>query len=147
MNESLIKTLNECGVKKSQIEKDLGMPLNSLSGMLTGKKPIPLKWQLKLTEYVAKNNIQKVNITGIQATTKTYPNFEMKPLEEMGSEMNGIALPDTTGTTSTRRWSRPTAASSPAANGSAPALASARRFRPARLPFPDMSVLLRQVPA
>ena len=52
MSEQLVKSLNECGVKKSQIEKDLGMPLNSLSGML--KKGIAVKWVQPLTDYVAK---------------------------------------------------------------------------------------------
>lgn len=43
MHESLIKTLKECGVKKTQIETDLGMPKNSLSSMLSGIKEIPDK--------------------------------------------------------------------------------------------------------
>ena len=53
-NETLIKSLNELGIKKSKIESDLGMPVNSLSGMLSGSKEIPVKWVQPLTEYAAK---------------------------------------------------------------------------------------------
>ena len=55
MSQELIDSVISLGKKKKDIEKELGMPQNCLSGMLTGKKPIPLKWRLKLTEYVAKN--------------------------------------------------------------------------------------------
>lgn len=54
MHESLIKTLKECGVKKTQIETDLGMPKNSLSSMLSGIKEIPDKWVQPLLAYSAK---------------------------------------------------------------------------------------------
>ncbi len=54
MHEELIKKLNDCGVKKTQIEKDLGMPVNSLSGMLSGSREIPAKWLQALTDYAAK---------------------------------------------------------------------------------------------
>lgn len=54
MHEVLIKSLNELGLKKSKIESDLGMPLNSLSGMLSGSKEIPEKWIQPLTDYVEK---------------------------------------------------------------------------------------------
>lgn len=54
MHEELIKSLNESGLKKSKIEFDLGMPLNSLSGMLSGSKEIPVKWIQPLTDYMEK---------------------------------------------------------------------------------------------
>ena len=53
--ETLLKEkLTSCGVKKSKIESDLGMPQNSLSGMLSGAKETPKKWFNALTEYVLK---------------------------------------------------------------------------------------------
>lgn len=42
--EELIKGINDCGIKKKDIEERLGMPKNSLSGMLSGSKPISEKW-------------------------------------------------------------------------------------------------------
>lgn len=54
MNESLIEKLKNCGLKKSQIETELGMPLNSLSGMLSGSKEIPAKWLQPLTDFAEK---------------------------------------------------------------------------------------------
>ena len=53
-NQKLVELINECGVKKSQIEAELGMPKNSLSGMLSGSRPIPIKWVDALTDYVTK---------------------------------------------------------------------------------------------
>lgn len=52
MENSLKEKLTSCGVKKSKIESDLGMPKNSLSGMLSGAKETPKKWFNALTEYV-----------------------------------------------------------------------------------------------
>jgi len=48
----LATRINACGVKKSQIELDIKMPKNSLSGMLAGKKPMPEKWVKKLENYL-----------------------------------------------------------------------------------------------
>lgn len=51
--DTLLKgKLISCGIKKSKIESDLGMPLNSLSGMLSGIKPTPKKWEYALIEYL-----------------------------------------------------------------------------------------------
>jgi hypothetical protein len=53
-NQELIEAIKNCGVKKSQIEADLGMPKNSLSAMLSGVKPMPSKWVDALTGYANK---------------------------------------------------------------------------------------------
>jgi len=52
MKEEIFKKLNLHKIKKSKVEKDLGMPQNSLSGMLKGSKEIPSKWVQSLTEYI-----------------------------------------------------------------------------------------------
>ena len=54
MKEEILKKLNLHEVKKSKVETDLGMPKNSLSAMLSGKKEIPSKWVQPLTEYIEK---------------------------------------------------------------------------------------------
>jgi hypothetical protein len=54
MKEEILKKLNLHEIKKSKVEKDLGMPQNSLSGMLKGSKEIPSKWLKPLTEYIEK---------------------------------------------------------------------------------------------
>ena len=54
MKEEILKKLNLHEIKKSKVEKDLGMPQNSLSGMLKGSKEIPSKWVKSLTEYIEK---------------------------------------------------------------------------------------------
>lgn len=54
MKEEILKKLNLHEIKKSKVEKDLGMPQNSLSAMLSGKKEIPSKWVQPLTEYIEK---------------------------------------------------------------------------------------------
>lgn len=52
MNNELVEKLKNCGTKKSEIEKQLGMPKNSLSGMLSGAKPIPKRWEEKLQDFL-----------------------------------------------------------------------------------------------
>ncbi len=52
--ELIIGLLNlvNSGKKKSDIEKDLKMPTNSLSSILTGKKPFPPKWIQPVEKYL-----------------------------------------------------------------------------------------------
>jgi recombination protein RecA len=76
MNEKLIEALKTCGVKKAQIEKDLGMSINSLSGMLSGSKEIPGKWIQPLTDYVA-----KLNQPEAQTETEVVPPSDLPKLE------------------------------------------------------------------
>lgn len=83
MSEQLVKSLNECGVKKYQIEKDLGMPLNSLSGML--KKGIAAKWLQPLTDYVAKLK----SVVAASDTTEEVAKTESKPIPKK-TEVNVI---------------------------------------------------------
>ncbi len=51
-NKDLIEGILGLKIKKKVIEDALNMPENSLSGMLSGSRDIPLKWQLKLQEYL-----------------------------------------------------------------------------------------------
>lgn len=46
-----LNLLNAEGVKKSQIEKDLGMPKNNLSGFIHGKRELSEKWFDKIMGY------------------------------------------------------------------------------------------------
>lgn len=54
MKEEILKKLNLHEIKKSKVENDLGMPKNSLSAMLSGKKEIPSKWVRSLAQYIEK---------------------------------------------------------------------------------------------
>lgn len=54
MSKELINRIVESGIKKSVIESEIGMPKNSLSGMLSGSKPMPQKWVDAITEYLDK---------------------------------------------------------------------------------------------
>lgn len=56
MKDDLIKGLAGLGLKNSQIEKDLQLPLNSLSAVLNGKKPMPDKWCAKVRAYLLEKN-------------------------------------------------------------------------------------------
>ena len=60
MHTELIKKLSGLNLSKSKIETDLGMPKNSLSGMLLGSKGIPNKWVMPLTDY-ADNILEPIN--------------------------------------------------------------------------------------
>lgn len=82
--KEVIKTLNECGIKKSKIEADLGMPVNSLSGMLSGSRDIPTKWVQPLTDYASK-------LGNIKYGQEKQPD-DMLPLEQAYKpEVNRIA--------------------------------------------------------
>jgi hypothetical protein len=56
MKDDLIKGLAGLGLKNAQIEKDLQLPLNSLSAVLNGKKRMPDKWCAKVREYLLLKN-------------------------------------------------------------------------------------------
>jgi hypothetical protein len=80
-NQELVKLINECGVKKSQIEAELNMPKNSLSGMLSGSRPIPSKWVEALTGYVNGSTMPK-EVPEQKETvelTESYPISKEKP--------------------------------------------------------------------
>lgn len=53
--ESLEKLVAE-GIKKATIEKELGMPINTLSGIMNQKRAFPAKWKYKLKRYIAFKN-------------------------------------------------------------------------------------------
>lgn len=56
MKDELIKQLISLGLKNSQIEKELELPLNSLSAVLNKKKPMPDRWVVKVQEYLKTKN-------------------------------------------------------------------------------------------
>ncbi len=71
--------------KKDKPKGKQGRPKGSPNkNKVVGTVPLP-------DDYV---EFTEVKIAGVEGKTLTYPAFEMKPLEEMGSEMNAIALPE-----------------------------------------------------
>lgn len=52
MEANKLSKLKESGLSIRQIESKLSMPKNSLSGMMSGSKKIPLKWDILLSEFV-----------------------------------------------------------------------------------------------
>lgn len=56
MKDELIKQLLALNMRNSQIEKELDLPLNSLSAVLNKKKPMPDKWIAKVQEYIKTKN-------------------------------------------------------------------------------------------
>jgi hypothetical protein len=86
-NQELIEAIKNCGVKKSQIEADLGMPKNSLSAMLSGVKPMPSKWVDALTGYVNGSTMPKevpeqketVELMGSYPISKEKPEIRPEP--------------------------------------------------------------------
>lgn len=86
MHEELIKKLNDLGLKKSKIETDLGMPTNSLSGMLSGSKEIPLKWVQPLTNYANTQPTKKIELVLVEEEFKTKFVVDEVGLKEKPSE-------------------------------------------------------------
>jgi len=92
MKEEILKKLNLHEVKKSKVELDLGMPQNSLSAMLSGKKEIPSKWVQPLTEYIEKldnpnqpqKEAQQEHETGkaVESTQNGLEGLELKKIAE-----------------------------------------------------------------
>lgn len=83
MNQELSKKLNDCGVKKAQIETLLKMPKNSLAGMMNGTRPTPNKWAKKLETFVGDRiplPTDYVQFKGIKVLAK-----------EAGAEINNCA--------------------------------------------------------
>jgi len=87
MTKKLITQITDLGFKKRRIETDLGMPLNSLSGMLNGKKDIPLKWSLKLSEYVEKHTFKKEEPKK-EATPNPTPPKNQPKMEEKKADLS-----------------------------------------------------------
>lgn len=52
MDDTLSKRLKECGWPKKDIEITIKMPANSLSGMINGSRPTPVKWAVKLKAFL-----------------------------------------------------------------------------------------------
>lgn len=54
-NEELIEELGKRKYNLSKIEKELGIPKNSLYQSLKGKRGIPLKYQTLINHYIQTN--------------------------------------------------------------------------------------------
>lgn len=90
MKEEVLKALEFYEIKKSKVELDLGMPKNSLSAMLAGKKEIPKKWVDVLRKYVDDlNNPQRDLETPKEAQIK--PEIE-KAVENIQNETQGLEM-------------------------------------------------------
>jgi hypothetical protein len=61
MDALLSKKLKEHHWPKANIEKTLGMPKNSLSGMINGTRPTPKKWEEKLCKFVVDTEIKVIS--------------------------------------------------------------------------------------
>ena len=61
MNTELIEKLKSLPFKKIDIEKEVGLPKNTLAGMITGSKKMTTKWEKALENYVAKKTIPPEN--------------------------------------------------------------------------------------
>lgn len=55
-NKKLIQELGELitskGLKKSEVEEKIGLPLNSLSNFLSGRKELPEKWSNPIRNFI-----------------------------------------------------------------------------------------------
>jgi hypothetical protein len=96
--ELLIQKINELrarGIRLIAIEKEVGMPENTLAGMLSRSRPFPKKWQKKLTEYVFSQTLnvpalpqQTVNdlIEKGAAITEISSEGEIKPIDPFSNK-------------------------------------------------------------
>jgi hypothetical protein len=53
MKEELIKLMASQTIKNVEVERELDLPKNSLSNILSGKKPMPEKWATKIQNYIS----------------------------------------------------------------------------------------------
>lgn len=62
--QELIQKLNamvEAGTKKSELEESIGLPANSLSAVLGGKKDMPASWIPKIEAFLPSENLKAVS--------------------------------------------------------------------------------------
>lgn len=97
MAKELIEKLNsivESGTKKSDIERTLGLPANSLSAVLNGKKEMPAKWVEKIDAYLnppilVVNNEPKTKLVVTDVGLKEKPSDEWaKKAREVNDKIN-----------------------------------------------------------
>jgi len=74
MSKELIESIKSLGLKSKDIEAELKMPQNCLASMLTGKRAIPLKWQLALTAFVNIKNCKKQDLPISKQGKEEYDN-------------------------------------------------------------------------
>lgn len=94
MKNELVEKLNSCGVSKSEIERQLGMPKNSLSGMLKGSKEIPKKWEDKLQAFLdcKLEPTKKEDTETPFVSTMPLISTEQKPIENPLANIKGAFL-------------------------------------------------------
>jgi recombination protein RecA len=73
MSEKLVEKLNklvESGIKKSSLEESIGLPSNSLSAVLSGKKEMPESWTERITNYFVSSEIAPSEDTKLVVSQK-----------------------------------------------------------------------------
>jgi plasmid maintenance system antidote protein VapI len=104
----------ERGFTKSELERILDLPKNSLSSILAERVKLSKKALIRVTGYFEKpinerpkpspkivrgrkngsgNKIKQVDIKGFEMKTITIPKYEVKPQSEWGNEMNAVCFP------------------------------------------------------
>jgi hypothetical protein len=58
MKDELLKELVSLGIKKTKIEAAIGMPKNSLSNFISGKKELPDKWIEPIQKFLASDTVK-----------------------------------------------------------------------------------------
>lgn len=69
MDDDLINGLLSLSLKVSVMEKELGMPLNSLSSILKKTKPFPPKWIRPVQDYLSRKNSAVSCVMGCKVFT------------------------------------------------------------------------------
>jgi len=94
MKEKLVeqlKKLVENGVKKSELEEGAGLPSNSLSSVLSGKKEMPDSWVEKIENYFSTNKNSPAKIESKKMLVVDSDGIKEKPVKLVADEvMNKI---------------------------------------------------------
>lgn len=94
MKEKLVeqlKKLVENGVKKSELEEGAGLPSNSLSSVLSGKKEMPDSWVEKIENYFSTNKNSPAKIESKKMLVVDSGGIKEKPVKLVADEvMNKI---------------------------------------------------------
>lgn len=69
-----LKKLTDSGVKNKTLEEQIGLPKNSLSNVLSGRKEMPGKWIEKIQKYFAAKDSK--------GTKSTEPEYEIAPTDK-----------------------------------------------------------------
>lgn len=61
--KEILKILNrfvELGVRKSTLEKQIGLPMNCLASVLNGKREFPKAWEARVEKFVLENTVPPI---------------------------------------------------------------------------------------